>query len=101
VKKLEGVDTELTRAVAAMLRAALSLADGDLDGALDDYAIALDHAQGIEAAHLVAAIRYRLGELIGGDAGRGLIADAEAWARGQGVVAPARWLPTWCPQVPG
>lgn len=41
------------------------------------------------ALHLAAATRRR-GELIGGDAGRGLVDESNAWMTGQGIRNPDR-----------
>ena len=36
-------------------------------------------------------MRYRMGEIQGGDEGRALIAQAEQWIKSQSIVSPARW----------
>jgi hypothetical protein len=77
-------------ALAQFLQAGLALADGDLPGAKQALR---DAASRLEAASMglyAAAARRRLGELCEGDAGRELIAGADAWMTAQGARNPAR-----------
>jgi hypothetical protein len=54
-------------------------------------------AAGDEMLLHVAAARHRKGELLGGDAGRALVADVEAWMRSEGIVDPARMTSVFLP----
>jgi hypothetical protein len=85
---------------ALSIRAGVASVEGDRQSvvALLEKAEALANA--VQMSHYGAACRYRRGTLIGGAEGRGLIADALAWASAQGVVdaprifdmlAPGRW----------
>src|SRR6266540_680047 len=84
----------LIRAGAASTRGETERALGLLESAEAGFAAA------DMALHLAAA-RRRRGELLGGDAGRGLVAAANAWMSGQAIknpermtamLAPGRWL---------
>ena len=41
-------------------------------------------------AYPIASARYRLGHILGGDEGAGLVAEAEAWCASEGIVNPER-----------
>ncbi len=47
-----------------------------------------------------AAARRRLGEAIGGEAGRSLIAQADAWMSAQSIVNPGRMAACYAPGFP-
>jgi hypothetical protein len=47
-----------------------------------------------------AAARRRLGQLLGGNCGQALIAQADAWMAGQGIVNPARMTAMLAPGFP-
>jgi len=42
----------------------------------------------------------RRGQLLGGDAGRELVQNAETWMIGQGIRNPARWSAMYAPGFP-
>jgi hypothetical protein len=73
-----------------LIRGSLARKAGDLAGGLAQLERAEGRARKNGLALVVAAIRRRRGEWIGQDRGRALIADADAWMRGKGVVDPAR-----------
>jgi len=76
--------------LAAVIRAAVQHQRGDGEGAvrwLRQAAAGFDVAS--MALHAQAA-RRRLGELLGGDAGRTLVEDADAWMSAGAVADPAR-----------
>ena len=86
--------------LARLLRAQVALLRDDADGArqaLEAAATGFDAAD--MALHAVVA-RWRLGELIGGDEGRGMVSTADAWMRGQNVKRPDRFVATLAPVAP-
>jgi tetratricopeptide (TPR) repeat protein len=72
-----------TRAGAAMVR-------GDSAEARRQLIAAVDAFDGVSMGVYSAAVRRHLGNLVGGDEGRDLIARADAWMIGQGIKNPAR-----------
>jgi serine/threonine protein kinase/tetratricopeptide (TPR) repeat protein len=72
-----------TRAGAAMVR-------GDSAEARRQLIAAVDAFDGISMGVYAAAARRHLGNLVGGDEGRALIARADQWMIGQGIKSPAR-----------
>jgi hypothetical protein len=65
--------------------AVLALADGDPERAADLLRSALKHSEGSGRLMYAAAGRRRLGQLLGGDEGSALVAQAEAYMTAQGV----------------
>jgi hypothetical protein len=63
---------------------------GDGGAALGILARAESGLRAAEMALHLAAARRRRGELIGGDAGRGLVDESNAWMAGQGIRNPDR-----------
>ena len=75
--------------LATLIRAALSYQQKDVSGSI---ALTREALKGLEAADMAlyaAAARRRLGELIGGEEGRELIARAEEWFSRQQVKNPS------------
>jgi hypothetical protein len=66
--------------------------------ALLSEAVARFQAAGMQLH--VAAVRRRLGELLGGAEGRALVAEADAWMAGQHVQDPARMVTVFAPGFP-
>jgi hypothetical protein len=54
----------------------------------------------IEMRLYAAAARRRLGQLLGGDQGRGMIDQADVWMTGQGIKNPARVTAMLVPGFP-
>jgi serine/threonine protein kinase len=88
------------RPLALLLRAAAAATRRDVDGAVRLLESAEADFAGVEMALHAAVARRRRGELIGGDAGRALVAAADTWMTGQSirrperiaaVLAPGRW----------
>jgi hypothetical protein len=96
-RRLDAEDRPDATAMAAVLRAAVCWSAGDRDRAVADLCRAL---AGFEAADMklyAAAVRRRLGEATGGDEGAALVAAADAFMTGQGVVAPRRMTAVYAP----
>jgi eukaryotic-like serine/threonine-protein kinase len=75
---------------ALSTRAGASMVGGDSVDARRQLIAAVDAFEGISMGVYAAAARRHLGNLIGGDEGRALIACADAWLIGQGITNPAR-----------
>jgi len=86
-----------SEALARLVRAGVAAFRGDTSSAV---ALLVDAAARLEAADMrlwAAAARRRQGQLVGGDAGCGLVAQADSWMMGQGVKAPARLTAMYAP----
>jgi hypothetical protein len=88
------------RAFAASMRAAIAAGRGDTTAASAALTDAIDLFGETGSAHDAAACRWRLGELVGGERGDRLVADARAWMEGQGVRAPAAMVAFLAPRWP-
>jgi hypothetical protein len=77
---------------AQLLEAALAFQCSDYDSALLQLSRA-EHGFARAAMHVHAACaQHRRGELIGGDAGRELILEANTQLKERGIARPARWV---------
>ncbi len=96
-RRLAGERLAWADPMAAATRGTVAWLEADLDGARADLEQA---AAGFAAADMplpAAAVRARLGRLIGGDAGATLLAAAEADVRACGVVAPEHMIALYVP----
>ena len=77
-----------------MIRAALAVQTGGRDDhrAVEYLRAALETAERHDRLVLAMAARRRLGELLGGDEGDTLIAQADEWMTGEGIVNPDRMI---------
>jgi hypothetical protein len=110
VRLLAGVDRHARRMLrqhtrwgdplAQLLRASVAAMRGDRPRALWLLEVAESGFATAEMALHGAVARRRRGELTGGEAGRALVASADAWMQGQGIrrpermaamLAPGRW----------
>jgi hypothetical protein len=76
--------------MAALLRAAVARRTGNDAEALRWLALAEEGARAHGMALLSASIQRRRGEVLGGDEGRALITQAEAWTASQSIQDPER-----------
>lgn len=99
-RQIEAEDVRWAAPLAAGLRAGIAA----VEGRERDAAMELDRAArlyaGIEMALHAAAARTGHGVLMGGDTGRALVEESEAWMRGQGIVRPRRMAAVLLPGVP-
>jgi hypothetical protein len=90
---------ESNQAKAKLLRAGIEATRGNQDDALQYLISATEGFKACHSALWYAISRRRTGELLGGDRGRTLIADADAWFATQNIVNPARLAATLVPGV--
>jgi hypothetical protein len=89
-RQMEREKTSWGAPLALLVHAGVAATRGDGAAALQRLAGAeLGLRAGEMALHLAAA-RRRRGELTGGDAGRALAAESDAWMTGQGIRNPER-----------
>jgi hypothetical protein len=89
-----------TRAWPEMLAAAIAVTRGDQEAALERISRAADRFEEHGSAFYLAIARRKKGELLGGDEGRALIAAADSWMAGEGIVNPARLAAAFVPGFP-
>jgi hypothetical protein len=87
----------MSRAVARLAAAGLAVLRGDLDAAAADYRSAALGFDAADTTTVAAAARWRLGELLGGDAGRALVDQARAALVAEGIVRPDRVVAMFAP----
>jgi len=95
--RLAGESMPYATAAAALLRACVAAARGReaeartlLDAAENGFLAA-------DMTLFAACARRRKGEMLGGEEGRALVADADAVMAGQGIVRPGRWTGMYAP----
>jgi hypothetical protein len=99
-RAIEGERAAWGAALALVVRAGLASVTGQTARALALAGDAEGHLQSADMALHAAAVRRQRGLLLGGDAGRSLVSDADAWMSGQSIrrpdrmaamLAPGRW----------
>ncbi len=98
-RELEGEGTGWAGAFAAALRSAVEHRRGWRELSLRGLAAAEQELRGYGMALIAAALRRRRGEAMGGEAGRALVAEADAWMVGQSIRAPARMAAVMTPEL--
>ncbi len=76
--------------LAAMSRAAAARLEGDDGAAVTLLERATARLDAADMTLYAAVARLRIGQLVGGDAGAALVADATQWMASQGIVRPER-----------
>ncbi|MEM9490677.1 MAG: hypothetical protein AAGC55_16135 [Myxococcota bacterium] len=99
-RNLERLDIPWSRPWAAVVRAGVARARGDDDGALRDLRAAERDFEQCDMFLSRAGVLRRIGELLGGDEGQALIAEADALYLAQGVVCPERYASMLVPPLP-
>jgi len=87
-----------TGALASLLRALAANAEGDRAGAARALRDGIARAEATSSFLYAMPARHRLGELVGGDEGRVLVAEAEGAMATEGVRDAKRWVAC---QLPG
>jgi hypothetical protein len=77
-------------AIALLIWASVSSIEGRREQTLELLAEAETELNAVDMSHLVAACRYRRGQLLGGAEGQRLVGAAREWADRERVVSPAR-----------
>jgi hypothetical protein len=85
------------RAYAMLIRAGVANCKGDLDRAKRLLEEALSGFVASELGLFAAATRRRLGQLLGGDRGNSLVAEADHWMTTQGIRNPMRMTAVYAP----
>ncbi len=87
-------------AMALLIRAGAAAVRGDAAGAVARLTAAVAAYDAVDMGLYAASARRRLGGLLGGEEGRALIAQADAWMTGQGISNPARMAAGIAPGFP-
>lgn len=85
--------------LADLVRAAVAAARGETEPAAELAWRALAGFEATQLAAYAAAARRQYGTLIGGEAGRAHVAQADAWMAAQGVVDPTRFAAMLAPGI--
>jgi hypothetical protein len=86
--RLARIRTAWARASCLLVRAGVCSIEHTPDAALGLIEQAERAFDALHMAHFRAACQFRRGILVGGDAGRVLVAEAEHWAHVEGIVKP-------------
>jgi hypothetical protein len=97
IKRLARLKAPYTQALSRQLVASLTLCRGEHDRSAVALVDAEAAVRGIGMELHGAALRWRRGQLIAGDEGATLQAEAEAWFTSQGFVSPERMADTLVP----
>jgi hypothetical protein len=89
-KRLEGERSSCASALRKLILAGIASTRDQQSVAVRELVDAADGFDAIDMRLFAAAARRRLGRLIGGDEGRTLVAQADAWMTGQMIQNPAR-----------
>ena len=97
LRRLDGRAEPYAAVWAQLLRAGLHLIRGDEEPGLTALGDAERLARATSMNLTAAAAQLRRGQLLGGEAGDALVAEARAWMREQGIRNPERMARVWCP----
>jgi hypothetical protein len=100
VRRLQREKTARSKALARLVGAGIAFARRDRNLAERLIRVAAEEFEGIQMKLYAAATRRRLGQLLGGDQGRGMIVQADVWMTGQGIKNPARMTAMLVPGFP-
>jgi tetratricopeptide (TPR) repeat protein len=88
------------QSLARLIRAGIASCRGDLESAKGLLEQALSGLDTCELGLFAAAARRRLGQLLGGDQGKTLVAEADRWMSAQGIRNPTRMTAVYAPGFP-
>jgi serine/threonine protein kinase len=97
IARIEGESRRDAAPMARLLRAGVARVRGDREGALAHLSAAAQGHTAVGMEAWAACSRYHRGLLLGGEEGRGLVAEAEALLTRQGIQEPRRWVGVWAP----
>jgi hypothetical protein len=100
-QRLERVGTDCARALAAMIAAGVAAAERAPELAASSLETAIARCQEADMHMYAEAARFRLGRLVGGDAGRELEARASGWMAAQSVAVPEHMVDLFAPGFAG
>jgi hypothetical protein len=87
----------ISQPVSLLIGAGLAVLCGDVEAAAAGYRSAAPGFDAVDMVMHAAVTRWRLGELVGGDEGRALVAQARAVLAAEGIVRPERVLAMFAP----
>jgi tetratricopeptide (TPR) repeat protein len=96
-RALLGTRQALHSAFAESLLAGALRVEGDLDASVRQLRRAIPALDAVDMTLFAMPLRRRLGEMLGGDEGAALCAQADAWLADQGVANPARMMAMLAP----
>jgi hypothetical protein len=97
VKRIEREKMRWGSGLALLLRAGIAAHQGDAGNATQYLSEAMTCLEAVDMRLFAAAARRRLGQLIGGDQGKALVAEADRWMAAQGIRNPARMTAVYAP----
>jgi hypothetical protein len=100
VRRLQREKTVRSEALARLVGAGIAFVRRDRRLAERLMRGAAEQLDAIAMRLYAAAARRRLGQLLGGDQGRGMIVEADVWMTGQGIKNPARLTSMLVPGFP-
>jgi hypothetical protein len=99
--RLEHIGVAAAHAFGLLIRAGVCSVRGDQPGALERLNAAEEAFRAADMGLHAAIARRRRGELQGGDEGRTLVAEADAWMALEGVKNPTRMCAALAPGFSG
>jgi tRNA A-37 threonylcarbamoyl transferase component Bud32 len=99
-RRLEREKMPWSDALVPLIQAGAAALRGDGGKAIALLRDAVERLNAVDMYIFAEAARRRLGQLLGGDEGRRLIAQSEAWMANQGVRKPARMAAVFAPGFP-
>jgi hypothetical protein len=90
IKKIRRIRVPLASAFTSLLEAGAANLAGETEACETSLRQAVAELEGLATMLYACAAKRRLGELIGGRAGKELVSAANTWMTGQGVKRPAR-----------
>jgi hypothetical protein len=100
-RRIDGERMAWSAPVASLLRAGTARMRGQVDRADTHLSEAVNAFERVDMHLLTAVARRRLGELRGGDEGRRLVREADAWMTRQRIAEPRRIARMLAPGFPG